>query len=56
MDDAREVLHRSSPGRGDMERGWNVVPDAALPYRTVTNTIGGIILTFSEVTAISRRK
>ena len=52
MDDAREVLQslvsrtreiRSAAGTWYLMR--------ALPYRTVTNTIGGVILTFSDVTA-----
>ena len=55
MDDAREVLHslisRSREIRSQ-EGTWYLM--RALPYRTVTNTIGGIILTFSEVTAIKQ--
>jgi two-component system CheB/CheR fusion protein len=55
MDDAREVLQslisrsreiRSAAGTWYLMR--------TLPYRTVTNTIGGVILTFSDVTAIKQ--
>ena len=52
MDDAREVLQslisRSREIRSP-EGTWYLM--RALPYRTVTNTIGGVILTFSDVTA-----
>ena len=55
MDDAREVLHslisRSREIRSQ-EGTWYLM--RALPYRTVTNTIGGVILTFSDVTAIKQ--
>ena len=55
MDDAREVLQslisRSREIRSP-EGTWYLM--RALPYRTVTNTIGGVILTFSDVTAIKQ--
>ena len=51
MDDAREVwqsrITRSREIRSP-EGTWYLM--RALPYRTVTNTIGGVILTFSDVT------
>jgi two-component system CheB/CheR fusion protein len=55
MDDAREVL-QSLVSRAreirNAEGKWYLM--RALPYRTVTNTIGGVILTFSDVTAIKQ--
>ena len=55
IDDAREVL-QSLVSRAreirNAEGTWYVM--RTLPYRTVTNTIGGVILTFSDVTAIKQ--
>jgi len=55
MDDAREVL-RSLVSREreirSAEGTWYLM--RALPYRTVTNSIGGVILTFSDITAIKQ--
>jgi two-component system CheB/CheR fusion protein len=55
MDDAREVMQslvsRSREIRSP-EGTWYLM--RALPYRTVANTIGGVIFTFSDVTAIKQ--
>jgi two-component system, chemotaxis family, CheB/CheR fusion protein len=55
MDDAREVLQSLVSRAREIrspEGTWYLM--RALPYRTVTNTIGGVILTFSDVTAIKQ--
>jgi len=55
MEDAREVLQslisRSREIRSPAG-AWYLM--RALPYRTVTNTIGGVILIFTDVTAIKQ--
>ena len=55
MDDAREVLQSLVSRTREIrsaEGTWYQM--RALPYRTVTNMIGGVILTFSDVTAIKQ--
>jgi two-component system CheB/CheR fusion protein len=55
MDDAREVLQSLVSRAREIrsaEGAWYLM--RALPYRTLANTIGGVILTFSDVTAIKR--
>lgn len=55
MDDAREVLQSLVSRTREIrsaEGTWYVM--RALPYRTVTNTIGGVILVFSDITAIKQ--
>ena len=52
MDDAREVLQSLVSRTREIrsaEGSWYLM--RTLPYRTVSNTIGGVILTFSDVTA-----
>jgi two-component system CheB/CheR fusion protein len=52
MDDAREVLQSLVSRTREIrsaEGPWYLM--RTLPYRTVANTIGGVILTFSDVTA-----
>jgi two-component system, chemotaxis family, CheB/CheR fusion protein len=55
MDDAREVLQSLVSRAREIrsaEGAWYLM--RALPYRSMTNTIGGVILTFSDVTAIKQ--
>lgn len=55
MDDAREVLQSLVSRRREIrsaEGAWYLM--RALPYRSTANTIGGVILTFSDVTAIKQ--
>jgi two-component system CheB/CheR fusion protein len=55
LDDAREVLQSLVSRAREIrsaEGTWYLM--RTLPYRTVTNTIGGVILTFSDITAIKQ--
>ena len=55
LDDAREVLQSLVSRAREIrsaEGMWYLM--RTLPYRTVTNTIGGVILTFSDITAIKQ--
>jgi two-component system CheB/CheR fusion protein len=52
MDDARDVLHSLTPCEREMHSAdgtWYVM--RILPYRTMKDTIGGLVLTFVNVTS-----